>query len=63
MRLPEKFEDRMKKMLGDEYDDFINSSYLSVEGDQIALRSDGLRNNNRQLLVDDPDAAPVDRNE
>ena len=23
MRLPEKFEDRMKKMLGDEYDDFI----------------------------------------
>ena len=25
MRLPEKFEDRMKKMLGDEYDDFIKS--------------------------------------
>ena len=25
MRLPEKFEDRMKKMLKDEYDDFIKS--------------------------------------
>lgn len=25
MKLPEKFEDRMKKMLGDEYDDFIKS--------------------------------------
>ena len=25
MRLTEKFEDRMKKMLGDEYDDFIKS--------------------------------------
>ena len=25
MRLPERFEDRMKKMLGDEYDDFIKS--------------------------------------
>ncbi|WP_413652126.1 DUF6434 domain-containing protein [Pantoea sp. B65] len=33
-----------------EYDDFINSSYLSVDGDQIALRSDSQRKNNEYIL-------------
>ena len=38
MRLPEKFEDRMKKMLGDEYDDFIKSDIYGNTNKYIKSR-------------------------